>query len=179
MFFLTVAGFAQARTITIGPIAGCDFNTIQAGIDAANEGDTVLVAPGEYDITEPITFQGKAITVRSEVGRDETTIRMGMPADNKRGSVVIFENNETTASVLEGFTITGGNGGIRFDASSGTVSNCSIAYIRASRGLGVKSSLTLVVVSPRASAVISGTGGWSVRLEGELALPASARMISI
>jgi len=62
--------------------------------------------PGEYVITVPITFRGKAVTVRSEAGRDETTIRMGTPADTNRGSVVIFENNETAASVLDGFTIT-------------------------------------------------------------------------
>ncbi len=138
LFLLVVTGLAQAATIAVGPGAAYDFDTIQAGIDAAVDGDTVLVAPGEYVITEPVTFRGKAITVKSEAGRDETTIRMGTPADTNRGSVVVFEINETAASVLEGFTITGGRGilvpsenawaggGIYFDASSGTVRNCAI-----------------------------------------------------
>ena len=134
-------GPANGATIAVGPGAGYDFDTIQAGIDAANDADTVLVAPGEYVITEPITFRGKAITVRSEAGRDETTIRMGTLADTNRGSVVIFENNETAASVLEGFTITGGKGnaggGICFDASSGTVRNCAIVQNAAKNSGGV------------------------------------------
>ncbi len=107
------------------------------------------MAPGEYVITEPITFRGKAITVRSEAGRDQTIILMGTPADTNRGSVVVFENNETDASVLDGFTITGGTGcrlwraesdwvpefnwdggGILFNASSGTVQNCAIVQNR-------------------------------------------------
>jgi hypothetical protein len=142
MFLLVMAGLAQAATITVGPEAAYDFDTIQPGIDAAVDGDTVLVAPGEYVITEPVTFRGKAITVQSEAGRDETTIRMGTVADTNRGSVVIFENNETDASVLDGFTITGGRGcwvaaasayaggGIYFDASSGAIRNCAIVQNR-------------------------------------------------
>jgi hypothetical protein len=134
---------AIGETIHVDFSGQADFNNIQAGIDAVTDGDIVLVAPGEYVITEPITFRGKAITVRSETGRDETTIQMGTPADPNRGSVVIFENNETSASVLDGFTITGGSGcriwiaeesqfarsggGMCFiPASSATVRNCSI-----------------------------------------------------
>jgi hypothetical protein len=149
VFFLTAAGLAQARTITIGPGAGCDFSAIQAGIDAANDGDMILVAPGEYVITEPVTYRGKAVIVKSEAGPEQDTIRMDTPADINRGSVVIFENGETTASVLEGFTITGGEGsleasrnewvggGIVFYASSGTVRNCAIVQNRAMHGGGV------------------------------------------
>lgn len=165
MFLLAMGGFSQAGTITVGPGAGCDFDTIQAGIDAADDGDTVLVSPGEYVITEPITFRGKAITVKSEAGRDETTIRMGMPADPNRGSVVVFENNETAAAVLDGFTITGGQGcrlwaaelsifawgggGIILNASSGTVRNCAIVDNTSRDGgggvicIGDKASVTM------------------------------------
>jgi hypothetical protein len=101
---------AVGKTIYVDADGQADFDNIQAGIDNAEIGDTVLVMPGEYVITEPITFRGKAITVRSEAGRDETTIRMGTPADPDRGSIVIFENTETAACVLDGFTITGGKG---------------------------------------------------------------------
>ncbi|MFB0553432.1 MAG: hypothetical protein ACETWQ_08975 [Phycisphaerae bacterium] len=68
------------------------------------------------------------------------------PTDTNRGSAVVFEGNETDASVLDGFTITGGtgsrlvdssvsvdfwvDGGIFFDASSGAVRNCAIVQNR-------------------------------------------------
>jgi hypothetical protein len=140
---------ADGATITVGPGGTYDVDNIQAGIDKANDGDTVLVASGEYVITEPVTFRGKAITVKSEAGPEETTIRMGTPADSNRGSVVIFENNETDESILEGFTITGGKGcwvaganawtggGIYFPASSATVRNCAIVQNSATNGGGV------------------------------------------
>ncbi len=174
IFLLVLAGLAQAVTITVGPEVSYDFDTIQAGIDAAVDGDTVLVAPGEYVITEPITFRGKAITVKSEAGRDETTIRMDTPTDINRGSVVAFENNETTASVLDGFTITGGRGifapsggiwvggGIYFDASSGTVKNCAIVRNSANYGGGVictDNSLVTVNNCTIAGNSATGSGG--------------------
>ena len=175
---------ANAATIEVGAGEGRDFDTIQAGIDAASDGDTVLVAPGEYIITEPITFRGKAITVMSEAGPDETIIRMGTLADTNRGSIVIFENNETAASVLDGFIITGGSGtwvqdaayggGILFDASSATVRNCTIVQNRAGRGGGVVSaypcSPTLIdcIISENSS--IRSGGGLSAYVGASLTL---------
>ena len=172
---LAMAGLAQAGTITIGPGADYDFDTIQAGIDVANDADTVLVAPGEHVITEPITFRGKAITVQSEAGPDHTTIRMGTPADPDRASVVVFENNETTASVLDGFKITGsrngtwfpsdsewGGGGILFVASSGTVRNCIIVQNSTGVGGGVfvwsgsSTTLTNCVITKNSAGFLGG-----------------------
>ena len=76
----------------------------------------MLVAPGEYVITEPVTFRGEAITVRSEAGRDQTTIHMSdTPIDPCEATVVLFEHGETEASVFEGFTLTGGRGCWRTD----------------------------------------------------------------
>lgn len=85
-----------------------DQPTIQAGINAANNGDTVLVAPGTYN--ETIDFTGKAITVESSGGPASTTIVWAYPPthdDPFNLFVVTFQTNETRSSILSGFTITG------------------------------------------------------------------------
>ena len=109
--WIVVSSASMAATITVDLTGGGDYTAIQPAIDAAQHGDMVLVKPGEYVITEPITFLGKLITLKGENGPRETTIRMSdEPADPRRASVVIFENQETDRARLEGFTITGGSG---------------------------------------------------------------------
>ncbi len=86
-----------------------DYPTIQAGIDVAVDGDTVLVAPGTYK--ENIDFKGKAITVKSEQGPYVTIIDA-----NQNGRVVTFNHGEGPGSVLDGFTI---QNGLRTDGGAG------------------------------------------------------------
>ncbi|MEE9131661.1 MAG: right-handed parallel beta-helix repeat-containing protein [Phycisphaerales bacterium] len=101
-----------------------DFPTIQAAIDAAVDGDEVEVHPGTYN--ENIDFLGKAIRVYSTDGPDVTIIDA-----QQMGTVVICFSAEGPDSVLEGFTITGGNagfgGGMRIIISSPTVTNCTFS----------------------------------------------------
>ena len=150
---LLVTAAVRGEVIRVDKDSPTDYQDIQAGIDAAADGDVVLVAAGEYVITAPITFLGKAITLQSEAGADETTIRMGTPTDSKRASVVAFENDETLASILQGFTITGGRGcwypeprpgyygmvggGILCMTASPTIVDCTITQNRPGNGGGV------------------------------------------
>jgi hypothetical protein len=111
---LLATGSLAQTTIHVGP--GQPYTTIQSGIDAANAGDTVLVAPGTYN--ENIDFKGKAITVTSSGGASSTIINGG----NKPGTAtVVFDSGETSASVISGFTIRGGGDTIFAGKSDGGV----------------------------------------------------------
>ena len=92
-----------------------DQPSIQEGINAAVNGDTVLVADSTY--YENIDFLGKAITVASYMimdhdttHRDSTIINGSQPHDPNKGAVVSFVSGEDSTSVLFGFTITEGSG---------------------------------------------------------------------
>ena len=104
--------------------------TIQAGINAARDGDIVLVAPGTY--VEYIDFMGKAITLQSEKGVEVTFIE-----GSKSAVVVVFTRGEDNESVIDGFTVRNGEGGIYCLNSSPTVINCRIVGNRGSRGAGI------------------------------------------
>jgi hypothetical protein len=92
-----------------------DTSGIQAGINVAVNGDTVLVADSTY--YENINFKGKAITVASLFIVDgdtnhinNTVINGSQPVNPDSGSVVSLVSGEDTTSILCGFTITGGTG---------------------------------------------------------------------
>lgn len=95
---LSLALPAAAQTTLRVP---ADYPTIQAAINAAVAGDTVLVSPGSYP--ERLNYDGKAITVISEGGPATTIIDGG-----NSGNVLVFDSGEGPAARLEGFTIKNG-----------------------------------------------------------------------
>jgi len=93
------AWVTDATTIAVP----ADFPSIQAAIDAALDGDTILVAPGTY--TENLDFHGKGIVLTSTDGPASTVIDGGGVE-----SVVKFLGGEPWTTRLEGFTIRNGYG---------------------------------------------------------------------
>jgi len=113
------------------------FDAIQEAIDAAWHGETVIVLDGTYtgEGNRDIDFLGKAITVRSENGPEVTVI--DCVGGEARG--FYFHSGETVASVLWGFTIRNGHGGVFMMAnSSPTLIDCTIVENRREGGAGVE-----------------------------------------
>ncbi len=83
-----------------------DQPTIQAGIDAAVNGDTVLVADGTYtgNGNRDIDFKGKAILVASEHGPNLTIVDCQANPDNPHRGFK-FVSGEDSLTVLQGITV--------------------------------------------------------------------------
>ena len=122
---LMFSGTVQSATLYVPGT----YPTIQQAIDAASNGDTVLVSPGTY--TENIDFKGKKITVKSAQGASLTIIDGG-----QTDPTVFFQSGENDQTLLEGFTITNGNhrGGIYLYYSSPKIRN---NHIDANAGYGI------------------------------------------
>ena len=109
-----------------------EYETIQAGIDAAVDGDVVIVADGTYKGYRNcgIYFAGKAITVKSESGPDNCIMDCNAGYYHYQGC--LLGGGEDSNSVLEGFTIINGRGGFRpgggisISGGSATIVNCII-----------------------------------------------------
>ncbi|MDG2477580.1 MAG: hypothetical protein P8M32_06750, partial [Phycisphaerales bacterium] len=91
---LMMCGVTTAATINV-PV---DYSTIQEAIDAASNGDEILVAPGTYTGTGDwvIAPLGKAITIRATGTPEETIL------DGEGSRVVVHcQNGEHTDTVIE------------------------------------------------------------------------------
>jgi parallel beta-helix repeat protein len=132
-FFIAPCAWAQHTIHVPG-----DATSIQAGIDAASDGDSVVVAPGTY--FENIDFKGKNIVVTSSGGPTQTIID-----GNGNGAVVTFKSSESRGAVIRGFTIQNGGlpyiyyvgpaGGVFARASNPTIEN---NIITRNRGNGIQ-----------------------------------------
>jgi len=101
-----------------------DQPSIQAAIDAASSGDTILVAPGRY-FENPLV-DGKVLTIRAMVGPAATTIDGG----DLETVVRMWSGAD---GVLAGFTLTNGDapssgGGLRILDSSPRIEGCRIEH---------------------------------------------------
>ncbi len=139
-FLIASAPWVAAQvTLVVDAGGNGDFEDIQSALDEAADGDTVLVAPGVYVIDEPLDFNRlhdpldpdspaiKNCTLQSELGAVQTTIRLSaQPADPSRDFAIVFENSESNASVLEGFSLSASGCVVRCDLSSPTIVDCKL-----------------------------------------------------
>jgi len=102
MVIITFSLPAPAATIRVPT----DQPTIQAGIDAAVDGDTVLLADGVYngDGNRDITFGGKSITVRSENGPEHCELYVQGSGVNPHRAFD-FGMGDFRDTVVQGLTI--------------------------------------------------------------------------
>jgi hypothetical protein len=97
---------AHAATLNVP----ADFPTIQGAIDAALDGDEIVVAPGTY--VEVLRVDRKNLSLRSSGGK-EVTILDGNAAGTVFTLTGIVQSSYTNhyAVTLDGFTFRNGNGG--------------------------------------------------------------------
>jgi parallel beta-helix repeat protein len=171
--FLFAAALPIAATGTTIHVPA-DKPTIQAAIDGAVNGDIILVSNGAY--MENLDFKGKTITVKS-VNGPATTIIDGGGLD----IVVKFVTQETSSSVLAGFTIRNGRpsvnttydgGGIAIASSSPTIQNNTITanFGCSGVGIGVSFGSPLIqgntITNNQQSGCTGGTGGGGILIGG-------------
>lgn len=106
---LTSTGGAGAMVLRVP----AEYATIQAGVDAAAPGDTVLVAPGTYadhevrpvegGVARSCVFLKGGVALRSEGGSSVTTIHL--PDDTIQPQIIYGEWLLTDATLVDGFTL--------------------------------------------------------------------------
>ena len=155
---------ARAATVINVP---ADYPSIQAAVDAATTGDTVVVAPGTY--TERIVVN-KAVTVESATGASTTIIDAAYG-----GTAVVLANGAT----LRGFTVRhgGGNssspGGVLAGASGVVVEqNHIVDNVTCGAGGGIDAHFSDAVIQDNYIArnalqgCSGGTGGGGILIGG-------------
>jgi hypothetical protein len=98
---------ASALWQLMASIAGWHKGSIQAAIDAASNGDTIVVEEGTY--FENVNFRGKNIVLTSTDPNNPDIVASTIIDGMGNGSVVTFNSGEDANCVLSGLTITGGD----------------------------------------------------------------------
>lgn len=123
VFMFAVTCSVGGRTVYVDDDGPEDFATIQAAINNAVDGDTVIVGKGRY--FENISLEGKDIILRSIDPNEPDVIAETIIDGHEADSVVTFSGTESSNCVLSGFTITNGRsrigGGIYGNKTEATI----------------------------------------------------------
>ncbi len=114
---IAAASAAQAADIHVPG----DFPTITIAINNASDGDTIIIAPGNY--FQPIDLGNKQISLIGSGGPEVTTINAF-----GKGSALRITGGQSLDTVIEGLTFTGGlayrGAGVFINNASATIRNC-------------------------------------------------------
>lgn len=135
LFLIVSAQVCVAATLRVP----ANFPTIQAAVDVAVTGDTVLVAPGTYTGlgNKDIEFRSERIVLLSEAGPGETIIDC-----QGAGRAILIHAGEDSTARVEGFTIRNGGGvaaggGILVADACPTITDCRLVGNSADNGGGL------------------------------------------
>ena len=151
---LCLTSTALATTWTVDDDGKADFNNIQAAVDAASDGDEIVVMPGTYTGTGDavIDMLGKGVTLRSTDHSNHSVVAATILNGENQRRVVVCDSGETNQTILKGFTIQNGyaskypdwfstpwrlGGGMLIKDSSPVVSYCIFINNVATWGGGV------------------------------------------
>ena len=168
-----IAAPSHAATITVCLDGSCDFTSPVAAVDAAVEGDTIVIAAGTYMLASPLSLYGKNLMIRGAVDASDrpTTVLNGQNATYHFNALHL-----TAATVIENLVLTNGrstqNGAIyMFGCQGTTIRNCSVrGNQRGAIGLN-SSSVTMVGCEIVDNAAGPGTSaGGGVYVAGTISL---------
>jgi len=118
-----------------------DYAGIQAAVDASQDSDSVILAPGRYSGlgNRNINLRGKKITISSTNPKDPQIINSTIIDCQGLGRAFVCYSGETTEATLTGLTIINGRASIGgaiycYNNSSPTIKNCIISNCSATLG---------------------------------------------
>jgi hypothetical protein len=165
--FRISAATGQTPAIAIGLVG---YRTIQAAIDAAEDGDVITLQPGRYSGLQShgIDLKGKSIVLTSIDPNDSQIVANTVISGSEEGPALSFTHGEDANCVIAGLTISDAQAGIYCDRAAPTIRHCRIV---GNGGAGIELySQTQPAIR---NCVIAGNRGAGIAMDGSTGRPSS------